>query len=243
MDVLKLSLENNEFIFNDDWYLQISGTAMGKKFALNYANIFMAKWEEEALKKARKQPLVYFRFLDDIFIVWNHSEKDFWEFFEVLNTHSESIKLKAEIQSQKIHFVDATLFKGKRFQSKGLIDIKVYFKPTDSDQVLDKPSFHPKHTFSGILKSQIIRYDRISSDPQDLENACDILCKSLRERGYNKRYLRSIKNKTLQELDKSDSWKLAVSKNAEANFARPAISFKRQPKSRKEMKQLKSFKI
>ena len=45
MDLLKLSLEKNDFIFNDDWYLQISGTAMGKKFALNYANIFMATWE------------------------------------------------------------------------------------------------------------------------------------------------------------------------------------------------------
>ena len=122
------------------------------------------------------------------------------EFFKVLNSHSESIKLKAEIQLQEIHFLDATLFKGKRIQSKGLIDTKVYFKPTDSHQLLHKQSFHPKHTFSGILKSQIIRYDRICSDPQDLENACDILFKSLRERGYNKRYLRSIKNKTLKEL-------------------------------------------
>ena len=43
MDLLKLSLENNDFIFNDDWYLQISGTAMGKEIALNYANIFMTK--------------------------------------------------------------------------------------------------------------------------------------------------------------------------------------------------------
>ena len=49
MDLLKLSLENNDFIFNDDWCLQISGTSMGKKFAPNYANILMAKWEEEAL--------------------------------------------------------------------------------------------------------------------------------------------------------------------------------------------------
>ena len=52
MNLLKLSLDNNNFIFNDDWYLQISGTAMGKNFPQNYANIFMAKWEEEALKKA-----------------------------------------------------------------------------------------------------------------------------------------------------------------------------------------------
>ena len=81
----------------------------------------MAKWEEESLKKVRKQLLVYFRFLDDIFIIWTHSEKDFWEFFGVLNTHSESIKLKAEIQIQEIHILDATLIKGKRFQSKGRV--------------------------------------------------------------------------------------------------------------------------
>ena len=31
MDLLKPSFKNNDFIFNDDWYLQISGTAMGKK--------------------------------------------------------------------------------------------------------------------------------------------------------------------------------------------------------------------
>ena len=128
-----------------------------------------------------------------------NSEKDFEEFFEVLNTHSESIKLKADIQLQEIHFLDTTLFKGNRSQFKGLIDTKVYFKPTDSHQLLHKQSFHLKHSLSGILKSQIIRYDRICSDPQDLENARDILFKSLRERGYNKRYLRSIKDKTLQE--------------------------------------------
>ena len=59
---------------------------------------------------------------------------DFWEFFEFLNTHSESIKLKAEIQLHEIHFLDATLLKRKRFQSKGLIDTKVNFKATDSHQ-------------------------------------------------------------------------------------------------------------
>ena len=60
-------------------------------------------------------------------------------------------------------------------------------------------------TFSGILKSQIIRYDRICSDPYDLENACDILfC------GYSKRYRRSIKNKTLQLQELKQKLQLKV---------------------------------
>ena len=46
----------------------------------------------------------------------------------------------------------------------------MYFKPTDIHQLLDKTSFHPKHTFSGILKSQITRFYRICSEPSEFEN-------------------------------------------------------------------------
>ena len=74
----------------------------------------MARCEKEALTVVRKQPLVYFRILDDIFTIWTHS--DFWEFFEFFNTHSESIKLKDEIELDGIHFLDAALLKGKHFQ-------------------------------------------------------------------------------------------------------------------------------
>ncbi|KAK3519623.1 hypothetical protein QTP86_017547, partial [Hemibagrus guttatus] len=56
---------------------QVKGTAMGKRFAPSYANIFMAKWEEEALSAWPIKPLHYFRFLDDIWGVWKESEKEF----------------------------------------------------------------------------------------------------------------------------------------------------------------------
>ena len=34
------------------WYLQTWETSMGKKFSPNYANLFLAEWEEKALKNA-----------------------------------------------------------------------------------------------------------------------------------------------------------------------------------------------
>ena len=71
LDLLKICLENNDFIFNNDWYLQVGGTAMGKKFAPNYANLFLSEWEEKALEKCPKKPECYFRYLDDIFIIWS----------------------------------------------------------------------------------------------------------------------------------------------------------------------------
>ena len=51
LELLELSLKNNDFEFNNETFLQISGTAMGKKFAPSYANLFMAQWENTALEK------------------------------------------------------------------------------------------------------------------------------------------------------------------------------------------------
>ena len=200
LKLLEISLLNNDFTFNGQWYLQIFGTAMGKKFAPNYANIFMAKWEQEALDKCDKKPLLYLRYLDDIFIIWTHSEEDFKTFFKTLNEHSESIKLKSSVSHSSIDFLDVTVFKGSRFEKDNILDTKVYFKPTDTHQLLHKLSFHPKHTFSGIVKSQFLRYNRICNNQADFEEACSILIKSLRSRGYSKRFLRSIKSNTLKQI-------------------------------------------
>lgn len=200
LKLLEISLLNNDFTFNGQWYLQIFGTAMGKKFAPNYANIFMAKWEKEALDKCDKKPLLYLRYLDDIFIIWTHTEEDFKSFFKTLNEHSESIKLKSTVSHSSIDFLDVTVFKGSRFEKDSILDTKVYFKPTDTHQLLHKLSFHPKHTFSGIVKSQFLRYNRICNNQADFEEACGILIRSLRNRGYSKRFLRSIKSNTLKQI-------------------------------------------
>ena len=57
LKLLRLSLEGNDFSFNNKYYLQTSGTAMGKQFAPNYANIYMTYFKAQNLPKCDKQPL------------------------------------------------------------------------------------------------------------------------------------------------------------------------------------------
>lgn len=105
ISLLQINLTRNDFEFNGDFYLQIKGTAMGKKFAPAYANIFMAEWETSALQACPKKPLEYFRFLDDIWGVWTHSREDFDVFLHSLNHHNPSIKLKATVNPQCVDFL------------------------------------------------------------------------------------------------------------------------------------------
>ena len=201
LDLLELSLKNNDFQFNGETFLQIKGTAMGKRFAPSYANIFMADFETEALKKCYLKPSTYFRFLDDIFCVWDHGRENLQTFLRILNSHHPAVKLTASIEEISNNFLDVTIFKGPSLQEKGIFDTKVYFKPTDTHQLLHKMSFHPKHTFKGILKSQIMRFYRICSQKSDFNAACTVVFKALRTRGYAARFLRHIKTQTVNGLE------------------------------------------
>ena len=68
-------LKDNLFEFDCKFYQQISGTAIGTKFAPPYACIFMDYVETEFLKTQAIKPWLWKRFIDDIFFIWTDSEK------------------------------------------------------------------------------------------------------------------------------------------------------------------------
>lgn len=190
LELLKINLTRNDFQFNNQFFLQIKGTAMGKKFAPAYANIFMAEWEESALQNCLKKPLYYYRYLDDVWGVWTHSQEDFEAFVASLNSHNNSIKVKATVNPDAVDFLDTTTFKGPEFLQTTKLDIKVFFKETDTHALLFKSSFHPRHTYAGIVKSQLLRFDRICTRSEDFMTATRLLFSALSRRGYGRSFLR-----------------------------------------------------
>lgn len=190
LQLLEINLRRNDFEFNEEFFLQIKGTAMGKRFAPSYANIFMADWEEGALIKCPKKPRMFLRYLDDVWGIWDGTWEEFQEFVRILNTHDPSIKLKYEVDWLKIDYLDTTVYKGPTFQESQILDIKVFFKKTDTHALLFKNSFHPKHTFQGLVKSQLIRFQRICTQQKDFREAVHTLFTALRKRGYSRSFLR-----------------------------------------------------
>ena len=59
---------------------------MGTGFAPSYANIFMADFEENALKNYHLKPLIWKRFIDDIFLIWTHGKDELTKFVKYLNS-------------------------------------------------------------------------------------------------------------------------------------------------------------
>ena len=92
--LIKFILENNVFSFNDEFFLQVCGTAMGTRMAPCYANIFMAELEENFLSGYPYKPIAYYRYIDDNFIIWSHGLDLLHNFINsISNKHSNIILL------------------------------------------------------------------------------------------------------------------------------------------------------
>ena len=85
-------LTKNYFNFNGRLYEQIQGTAMGTKMVPNYAIIFMHYLETNFLANYPKQPKIWLRFIDDIFMIWTEGKLELNKFLPVLNSHHPTIK-------------------------------------------------------------------------------------------------------------------------------------------------------
>jgi hypothetical protein len=200
LELLEITLKNNDFQFNGDFFLQICGTAMGKSYAPGLADLYLQELDHKACYDSTLLDS-YFRFLDDIFFIWYGSVAELKEFENYLNTLIPGIKISFNFSTTSVNYLDTTIYKSNDSTGEhSTLLTKVYFKETDTHQLVHKLSFHPKHTFRGVLKSQLLRFKRISSSPTDYNDACKILFDALSKRNYSKSFLRKMKR---------DIWALA----------------------------------
>ena len=131
------------FEFNEKFYLQIQGTAMGTKMAPAYANLFFGRLETQLINQAPESIHTWKRFIEDIFIIWTGSNEEFKEFMSKINQIHPTIKFTHEISDTKLAFLDITLYKGERFKSTNILDLKTHIKGTNKQLYVHSTSYHP----------------------------------------------------------------------------------------------------
>ena len=193
-DLINIILTNNNFEFNGNFFLQKHGTAMGTRMAPPYANIFMGVLETNALDKATHKPLVWWRFIDDIFMIWTHGQDKLTDFIDTLNNTHPTIKFTTEQSKKSIHFLDVTI----SINNDNTLSTDLYIKPTDTHQYLLSTSAHPKHTKQSIPYSLALRLRRICSEDETFKYRTRQLLEYLTKRGYKPKQT----NKQIQKAAK-----------------------------------------
>ncbi|XP_065925150.1 uncharacterized protein [Magallana gigas] len=190
LKLLEHVLKLNNFMFNGEHYIQISGTAMGTKMAPSYANIFIGRLERNLLLRAPFKPLSWLWFIDDIEMKWVENRDCLNDFITFANSFHNSIKFTVDISSSKNVFLDTT-----STLEYGEIKFSLHTKPTDSHLYLKPSSCHPPHTFRGIPKGLTTRIKRICFSNEIFEEQSRILKSHLCNRGYKAHTIQSAINK------------------------------------------------
>ena len=65
----RLILEMNCFVYNDKYYVQVQGGAMGSAFTQVLANIYMLEWEQDLIRHQTNNREIYGRYVKLLFVV------------------------------------------------------------------------------------------------------------------------------------------------------------------------------
>ena len=145
----KIILENNNCFFNNKYYNQIKGMAMGTIFAPTYATLTMGyleikfyqicelKWGKDTRDFIYKN---LSRFLDDCETLLDTTKVKPEELLETVNSIHQHIQFTMEYGDVAIPLLDILI---KRDKTKVWMDL--YHKPTDTQRCLPFSSSHPNH--------------------------------------------------------------------------------------------------
>ena len=100
--LIRFILDHNYFTFYGHHYIQTHGTAMGTRFAPQYANLFMHRLEQDFLSTQHLQPLLYTRYIDDIFFIWTHGEDQLKSFYDAFNAFHPTIRLTMDYSAESV---------------------------------------------------------------------------------------------------------------------------------------------
>ena len=196
-DLITFILKSNTLSFDDKFYHQIKGTAMGTPMAVNFANLFMSKFETDLLRDYQKEyhkgPVMWIRYIDDIFFVWDHDQDTLKHFlsycnsYATKNSYNSSIKFTMEYSRSDVVFLDTKVKK-----HDGALITELYSKPTATHTYLHKLSDHPTHTLRANPLSQFIRIRRICHLLTDYRKHATQFINFYANRGYSVKTLTKI---------------------------------------------------
>ena len=140
-------------------------------------------FESNLLTCSCSKPLVWYRYINNIFAIWSQGEDKLKGFlFYIISIHS-SFQFTCNYSKECAKFLDVSV----SLDSTGNITTDMYVKPTDTHKYLLASSCHPNHTKRSIPYRQALRILCICSNIETTRLRCAELGDCLVKRGHNKR--------------------------------------------------------
>jgi len=90
----------------------------------------MANVEKEILRQSAFKPLVWKRFIDDVFSPWSITKDKVDGLIVLANKFHPTSNFTVEMSEKEITFLDTNVYKGQRFYKESSLGVRTHYKTT-----------------------------------------------------------------------------------------------------------------
>jgi hypothetical protein len=195
-ELLRIQLAHNYFMFQGKAFKQIKGLPMGKAWAPVVASIYMEEWESSLWRVLGFEPILYVRYIDDIFAVFNNAYEAH-KFVEAAAVHDTHIRLSETNIGRSVHFLDLRI----SINDFGRFETSLYRKESDLIVLIHQQSSQCRGIKEGVILGQLRRLMRLHTDFTEAGRCMHIFIKLMvKFRGLTTRRARFIWHKFLRSI-------------------------------------------
>ena len=189
INLVRLCIVDCKFTFNNEFYMQCFGMAMGNPLSPLLSNIYMEFFERAHLPSFSSFQLHWFRYVDDCLCI----VPDFVNVTDILdnlNTKVPSIKFTLEEENNKIlPFLDVLIHR-----EHSSLKYSIYRKPTNNLSYIHFYSGHDNKVKMSVFITMFLRCLRVVS-PEYFDNEIEIIFDIGKKLGYSTSFIEGCFNK------------------------------------------------
>ena len=208
----RLVMYNNVFQFDDTYWLQRTGTAMGTNLACVYATIYYSYHEETrilptfGLTQSQRNPplLLYGRLIDDAVQIWDTRQfppdLTLYTFVEKITATMGfgSLQWEVEAPTKEVNFLDLSI----RLLEDGTIFTETFVKDMNLHLYIPPESAHPRGVLKSLIFGNLQRYWTQNSSVDCFINTTGAFHGHLLNRGYTTEMLNPLFQEAAQTIDR-----------------------------------------
>lgn len=196
MDCLMVCLNQNFFKFDNKFYKQEDGLSMGNSLSPLLSEIFLDNMERNYIAKNtifQNNIIAWYRYVDDIFCIFNGNENQLNDFLIFINNIHNSINFTFEkSRDDGLPFLDLII---NIHNSK--LNFNIFRKPTHTDNVIPFHSNHPIQYKLAAFNSFIDRLIKVPLSKTDFDWEKQLILQIAVTNGYNPSLIHNLINKKL----------------------------------------------
>ncbi|XP_072375519.1 uncharacterized protein [Diabrotica undecimpunctata] len=198
IEILSFCLSQDYFSFNNIFYKQPDGLAMGSCLSPFLADLFMNHLESTQIM-TNNTILHWFRYVDDCLVFIRGNSNTAFSLLNTINNIHPNIKFTMELESNfSINFLDLSINR-----INNVFDYSIYRKPTQTDHVIHFNSNHPISHKLSAFNSFIHRLETIPLSNTNYIQELNIIKQIAFNNGYNPDIIHKLiykkKRKLLQQ--------------------------------------------